>query len=332
MAKIKSTVPDNITEEYYQINPDILTSFPKYRPPIDLFEFKEDVAQLAPFFRKGQRLRNEQVEAIQDMCDAGILFVSRADHPVYSKHICKQLDLILVDENLKEAEISDIILQALQMRLEAFFEQPIQTVLDKLYTDILVTTQHLDGDPFRIKPLVRRLLPEHNLVNHSINSGLVGLWLYLKSKNNNYIRKEFDRTAVALFLHDMGMCKIPAFLLTKTNPLTPDERTKIQGHPIIGAQMAQKLGLVFDEIKMCVLEHHERLDGSGYPRKTKDREVSRLGRICALADSFCAMTTKRPHAAAMSPADAAQALVQDRARYDIELSRMLQSAFVTGQF
>ena len=69
MAKIKkAAVPDNISEEYYQISEEILSSFSKYRPPVDLFRFREDIAQLYPLYRKGQRLTNEQVEEVQALC------------------------------------------------------------------------------------------------------------------------------------------------------------------------------------------------------------------------------------------------------------------------
>ena len=97
MAKIKkAAVPDNISEEYYQISEEILSSFSKYRPPVDLFRFREDIALLYPLYRKGQRLTNEQVEEAQTLCREGSLFVSRSDHPIYVEHIAKQADLVLV--------------------------------------------------------------------------------------------------------------------------------------------------------------------------------------------------------------------------------------------
>ena len=104
--KRSAYVPDNINEEYYQINPEILNSFSKYRPPVDLFNFREDIAVLAPFSRKGARLTNEQVEEAAQLCADGLLFVSRSDHHIYSQHIVKQLDLVLQDNNLKESEMS----------------------------------------------------------------------------------------------------------------------------------------------------------------------------------------------------------------------------------
>lgn len=332
MCAIKSSIPDNISEEYYQINPEILASFPKYRPPLDLFKFVEDVAQLLPYSRKGQRLSNEQIEEVNLLCQDCNLFVSRSDHPVYSKHICKQLDLILLDKNLKEAEIADIIVQALQLRMEAFFDQAVAPVFEFLYKDLMVVTEYLSSDPRRIKSLLRRLLTTHSLVNHSINSGIVGLWIYLKSRNYEFVRRDLDRIAVAFFLHDMGMCKIPQFILTKSTPLTPDERTKVNMHPLLGLKIADKLGLSFNEIKACILEHHERLDQSGYPRKVGGEEITKVGRLCAVVDSFCAMIAERPYAKAMTPKDAAKALSKDDAHYESQYTLHLLAGFVANDW
>ena len=109
-------VPMNINEEYYQISGEILSSFPKFRPPVDLFRFREDIAVLAPYCVKGSRLTSDQVDEVAQLCAEGDLFVSRSDHPIYSRHIVKQLDLVLQDNNLKEAEIADICIRALLMQ------------------------------------------------------------------------------------------------------------------------------------------------------------------------------------------------------------------------
>ena len=125
MAAQKRDVPQNINEEYYQISSEILSSFPKYRPPVDLFTFREDICVLAPYCRKGDRLTNAQVEELAKLCAEGSLFVSRSDHPIYSRHIVKQLDLVLQDRNLKEAEIVEICIRALVMRYSEFYAQPV---------------------------------------------------------------------------------------------------------------------------------------------------------------------------------------------------------------
>ena len=334
MAKLKKAlVPDNISEEYYQINEEILSSFSKYRPPVDLFQFREDIAQLYPLFRKGQRLSNEQVDEVLRLCQEGSLFVARSDHPIYVEHIAKQADLVLVDANLKESEVADILLKALHMRLSNFYEQPVLSYFEPLYKDVMVLTEYLSQDRFRARLFMRRLFTgEATLVHHSLNVLSTGLWLYLENLDGELRRRQLDRLALGLLLHDAGITKLPHYVLNKSTPLKQDEWEKIYAHPLAGIKMMLKVNLSFDELNQAILQHHERLDGSGYPQKLRGEAISFVGRLTAVADSFSAMLTKRPYAPAKSPLDAAQELAAGKNKYDARYAVPLKNAYLTGLF
>ena len=327
-------IPQNINEEYYQISTEILASFPTDRPPVDLFSFREDIKVLAPYSKKGVRLSNEQVEEVARLCAAGDLFVSRSDHPIYSRHIVKQLDLVLQDNNLKESEIADICIRALAIRYTDFSDQPVKTVFEPLYRDIMVVTEYLWQDRHHVNAFVRRLFRRHQPARHAINTMSVGLWLWLQIVSD-FRRKDLDRMALALLLHDVGMSKVPAFLLNKQGPLKPEEREKVILHPLVGVKLMQKMDLTFEELLRACFEHHERLDGSGYPQKLKGPQISRVGRITAIADSFSAMICEKPYGQAKEPLEAAKELAAAQQHYDPELTNSLMSAFATegfGQF
>lgn len=330
---MKNVACGNISEEYYQISEPILSSFPKYRPPLNLYRLKEEIAQVQLFIKKETRITNEQIEEIFAMCKNGDLFVSREDFPVYSKHIVKQLDLVLVDANLKEGEVADITLDALGRKLADFLDQPVKPVFDELHEAVQVVTEYIWQDRHRLRLYIRRLGEgDHSLVQHSLNTFVVGLWLLSATQKDELRRKEFDRVALALLIHDAGMAKVPAFITSKTTPLKPDEKDKIPPHPIVAMKTAQKLDLVYDEVKNVILEHHERMDGSGYPRKLKGEEISRLGRLAAVADAFSAMIQKRPYAPALAPVDAARALANDKSAYDSRFTTPLMTAYVVNDF
>ncbi len=328
----KQDVPSGLNDEYYQIGQEILSSFNKYRPPLDIFRLKEDVVRVLPYYKKGGRLSNEQVEELAELVKQGVIFVSRQDHPVYVKHISYQLDLVLADKNLTETEIADIFAQALTRRIGEFMDQPVKPVFEKLYTDLMVLTEYLFEDIHRIRALTRRLHLEHTLVNHSFNCLVAGLALYGQMRKKNFEeggikRKTFDNLTVGLALHDAGMTKIPAFIRDKTTPLTTDERNKILQHPKLGNEILAKLDLRSPETEACVMEHHERTKGTGYPLKKSGDEISRIGRLAALVDSYCAMVTKRPYADPMDPDAAANALLSD-VGYDSDVSQQLKLMFL----
>jgi HD-GYP domain-containing protein (c-di-GMP phosphodiesterase class II) len=330
MSALKTSIVDNLDEEYYQISPDILASFPKFRPPLNLYILNESVAQIQLLKKAGERLDKAAQDHVAELCAGGNVFVARSDHPVYAKHISKQLDLVLLDKNLKEGEIAEIFAYALTARLEEFFAQAVPAVFDLLYRDLMVLTEFLFADLNRVRSLVRRMHNTHSLARHSFNCGALGLWLLAKA-GGDVQRKAFDKAALALFLHDMGMSKIPSFIRDKQKPLTPDERTKITQHPQVGAAMALKLNLRFDEMALALMQHHERLDGSGYPNRTKDPDLKPISRICAVADSFCAMITKRPYAEAKDIKHAAAELSRDSARYDGRYTGALASAALADE-
>lgn len=316
-----------IAEEFYQISGEMINSFPKYRLPLALFRYHEDVAQLQPYTAREQRLSNEQIEEIQELCKEGLLFVSRDDYPIYSQHIIKQLDLILVDKHLKPLEIGHICVRALSARLQAYLEQPVKIVGDQLIENTMVVTEYLQNDPVQIKAFLPHLSREHSLISHSLNTFIIGLWLLITT-NKTLQPKELNRFALGLLLHDAGMSKIPSFILTKTSMLTPEEKDKILAHALLGAKMVQKMELGWDELVSAALDHHERLDGSGYPRKLAGENISKIGRIAAIADSFAAMISNRPYAQIKDPLTAAQELANDTKRYDARYTAPLRNALL----
>ncbi|WP_300898130.1 HD domain-containing phosphohydrolase [uncultured Desulfovibrio sp.] len=318
-------VPGDINEEYYQISAEIMASFPRYRPPVDLFVFREDIAVLAPYSRKGTRLSNEQVEEVTELCASGNLFVSRSDHHIYSRHIVRQLDLVLQDHNLKEAEIANICIHALYLRYAEFYEQPVKAVFDPLYRDVMVVTEYLAKDPQRINAFMRRLFRRYEPAKHAVNTMIVGLWLWLRNAGD-FQRKNLDRMALALLVHDIGMSKVPPFILTKKGSLKPEEREKILPHSLLSVKIMQKMEVVFDDLLQICFEHHERLDGSGYPQRIKGGQIPATAALAAVADSFAAMITERSYAPAKEPKVAAQELAADQ-RYHVSVARLLLAAF-----
>lgn len=321
-------VPAGLEEEYYQINPDILQSFSKFRPPLNIYQFLENVGRIAPFYKVGERLSKERVQELSELVAAGVIFVSREDHPIYVKHISYQLDLVLLDKHLTESEIADIFQIALTRRLEAFFDQPVRLVYEKVREDVLVLTEYVWEDFHRARAVAKRIHTNHTLANHAVNCGLTGLLLFLANQSDSFqnsknARQILDRTVISIFLHDMGMTKVPAFILDKTKPILPEEMQKIRGHTLAGFEMLARLDIKFSEMEHCVSEHHERLDGSGYPQKLSLGGISDLGLLAGVVDSYCAMITKRTYAEAMDPLSAAKKLLDDSRRYPVDLTKRL---------
>lgn len=94
------------------------------------------------------------------------------------------------------------------------------------------------------------------------------------------------------FVHDIGKSFIPLRILNKRGPLTPAERAKMETHVAVGVEVVKHLP-GGERISRIVSEHHERLDGRGYPRGLSSDEISVEGRLLSISDAYCAMVERR---------------------------------------
>ena len=104
--------------------------------------------------------------------------------------------------------------------------------------------------------------------------------------------------ARGVLLHDIGKIGIPDAILLKPGPLTPDEWTVMRTHPEIGKRLIAKIPFLHGAIPV-VWCHHEKWDGSGYPRGLKGEDIPLNARIFSVADAFDAMTFDRPYSTAI---------------------------------
>jgi len=112
---------------------------------------------------------------------------------------------------------------------------------------------------------------------------------------------ELRKIATAAILHDLGKRFIPISILTKTTPLTPEEQEIIESHPTRGyVELCEKSDLDYGQL-MMVYQHHERLDGSGYPVGVLKDEIHPWARMLAVVDVFDTMTAKRPEVRPATP-------------------------------
>jgi HD-GYP domain-containing protein (c-di-GMP phosphodiesterase class II) len=118
--------------------------------------------------------------------------------------------------------------------------------------------------------------------------------------------EEVFRVRIGSMLHDIGKIGVSDVILRKPGRLTEGEYDEIRRHPSYGVELLQEAGLgdlLHEELK-ALAEHHERLDGRGYPKGLYSEEISRIGRIVAVADVFDALTSDRPYRAALSVEEA----------------------------
>jgi HD-GYP domain-containing protein (c-di-GMP phosphodiesterase class II) len=137
----------------------------------------------------------------------------------------------------------------------------------------------------------------------------MAVWAAILGRHIGLHRSELEKLAVGCAMCDVGMTQLPAELLDQPENLTDKQRIIIKAHPTIGAEIIAASNDVDPEIVAIIENHHERMDGSGYPRGVSDAAIPLLARIAGLVDTYDAMITTRPYAKARTSHEATQELL-----------------------
>ena len=155
---------------------------------------------------------------------------------------------------------------------------------------------------------------EH-LLNVSILSAAFG-------KKLGLLEEEIRTLGLSGLLHDIGKAKVPVDLLQKPGPLTPEEHGIMQNHANWGRDMLMALPRVVHAAVDVAYNHHERLDGRGYPRGLVDPQIPYFAKIVAIVDTYDAITSNRAYDRARSSREALEIIHRFRGiQFDPELAR-----------
>lgn len=174
----------------------------------------------------------------------------------------------------------------------AKIEEPSSKLLDFVLTD-----------PSILKLLSKVMMIDGYTLNHSVQvsliSTLIGQWLGL-SVNDQF------QLGYAGLLHDVGKAKIPIHVLNKPSKLTPEEYEAIKKHAEYSCDQIKGLLRMNDDIRNAVLQHHEKTDGSGYPKGLAGDDIHYYAQILCIADIYSAMTTDKVYNRKFTPLKAAE--------------------------
>ena len=143
------------------------------------------------------------------------------------------------------------------------------------------------------------------LFQHSVNvailSGIMGL-------AKGYNRQQLEELGMGALLFDIGMTRLPKNMLNKNAALTLEERLIMEKHTEEGFNIIRAQHDISLLSAHCAFQHHERYDGSGYPRRLKADAIHEYAQIVGLADVYDALTSPRPHRRRYTPTEAIEFL------------------------
>lgn len=180
------------------------------------------------------------------------------------------------------------------MRLDVSFKSVVNSILDDI-------TSNSDT----MMMLVNITASDHYLFQHSVD---VCIYSTVLGQAYGYSRDELYNLSLGALLHDIGKTQLPQDVLLKPGRLTPDEFNIVKMHTTLGYQLLKDLPNVPLLSAHVAFQHHERLDGSGYPRAIAGDKIHEYAQWVGIADVYDAMTSHRVYRKAMLPHEAMEML------------------------
>lgn len=167
-------------------------------------------------------------------------------------------------------------------------------------------------------PLAGLIHMQRNDLNMFMHATNVCTFALVVGKYQGYDKAQLERLGVGALLHDIGELRLPRNLYRKREPYTEQERRLIQQHPLLGVKILSQSGDVHEDSRCIVLQHHERLDGSGYPNQLRSSDISPLSEIVGIVDMYDAMISDREGRPPLPPSQAIKEIYQRALKGEID--------------
>jgi HD-GYP domain-containing protein (c-di-GMP phosphodiesterase class II) len=292
---------------------------------VDLFLQYERNSAPVLYCRAGFRVDQQR---LLELADSGVehVYVRREDFHSFGNDLLDSLDKFLHRDTVPQTEK----FAALQVAFAVEIEQTIRlvdcgkfhTVAERVGRNLvflLATSDVLPRDLFRIAR------HDFNTFTHVTNTASYSIILAEQLGISD--REELEQIAAGAMLHDIGKRFLPPALLAKRSPLTTEEREIIQTHPVRGyEELCDRPGLDFGQL-MMVYQHHEHVDGTGYPVNILADEIHPWAKLLTVVDVFDGLTSKRPH---RRPATVEEALDYQRQRAGTYFDREVIECWISA--
>lgn len=195
-------------------------------------------------------------------------------------------------------------------------------------------TAALDQAKQLVEEIMSEILSNRNLMVNMVDLKVFDEYTYYHSVNVAVLstvlgvaigmnQKDLFALGLASLLHDLGKVFVDKDIINKPGRLTENELLEVQRHSELGYSYLRGMFDMPVKASMGVLHHHERFDGSGYPKGLKDTQISMFGRIIAIADVFDALVSDRPYRKALLPSDAMEHIMSSSSTlFDPDITRV----------
>lgn len=284
---------------------------------MDLYLGSEDGHAPILFCARHQTLERDPLHKLMH---AGVtkLYIAVEDRDNYQDYLRGNLRDWLEDDEAPSAQrvaaINELVRDVLSDSFQAHETTRIVDAAHQLGSQVASV---VSGRTVVVRDMMRMLHHDYTTFTHSAN---VAYYAAALANELGYVETDVAQIATGGILHDLGKLGIQTNLLTKPGRLEQGEFREIKRHPLIGFQMLGHRTDLSDGQLMMVYQHHERLNGSGYPVGCEGDEIHAWAKICAVVDVFEALTSERPYRSPLSHEAACAVLLREQGQgFDPEI-------------
>ena len=246
------------------------------------------------------------------------LYVPISAKNKYQQYIESSLDKIIVDESISELSKAEIIYDTSKNLVQEVFENPrVGENIRRSKKMVEHTINYIMRGREAFVHMLQITSFDYYTFTHSINVSTFAIALARRlGMKNQAILHELG---IGALLHDIGKSRIPPRILKKRGTLSHVEYELVKKHPTWGAEILRETNLIPPKSYYAVLQHQERVDGSGYPHSLKGPQIHLYGRITAICDTFDALTTRRTYKKALDTYPALKLMKSISMEFDTEI-------------
>ena len=259
--------------------------------PFDVFF--DDHGKMS-MYSAGGELLHDGVEEQLPSAEPSEFFIMKKDLAYYHLYLEEVLGTILENPDIDDRVKSRTAYNAIMNLAKILFANPDGKIMRRYRQVVNDTVSYIMSDDNALRLLIDLTNFDYSVYNHSVNVGIFSIGL-AKEIFKDRTKHNFGEIGTAFFLHDIGKTAIPLEILNKRGPLSNLDWKFVKRHPEEGLRILGELNILTPEAQVIVGQHHERIDGSGYPRGLRGDQIHMYSQICAVADCFDGMTSKRPY-------------------------------------
>ncbi len=237
----------------------------------------------------------------------------------------------LAVKELRRADPSTVILKTTVKKrisegIEYIYQNPdkgeIAKAASKITDDLLNAIESNNAVALNINAL--KCSDEYTF-KHSVDVATISMVI---AKRQGKSKKEISEIGIAGLLHDIGKTKVPPEILNKPAKLTPEEYEIMKKHSVYSYELVSDNNDIPIDVKLGMLQHHEKMDGSGYPYGASSDHIHPYAKILTVADIYDALVTERPYKKGKSPREAIEMLMAMTEELDIDAMQSFMQAII----